>query len=70
MSPNESEKKIKQKLENDIKNYENALEIINDMMRIIRNFKNRNHFQNEDYEEDMDEKHLLTVGDGFDDSIR
>ena len=45
MSPNESEKQKIRKLENDIKNYEKALEIINEMMRIIRNFKNQNQFQ-------------------------
>ena len=56
MAPNESERRRKQKLEKDIKNYENALVIINEMMTLIRNFQNQDQLnQNEYSEDDLDE---------------
>ena len=63
MSSNESQREQRKKLLNDIEKNEYALDIINGMTRMIKNFQNQEkqlHHQgrSDEYEEEMDEKHL------------
>ena len=66
MVSNESQRQKRRKLQNDIEKFDHALEIISEMTKIIKIIQKQEtplqHQQNQhagDYEEDMDNKHLL-----------